>query len=233
MIGPLDRAICVWIYSRSMRILCFAVLTLSAFPSIGHCKILFNTFGVDPSGGVVNSFGGIQLQGTTFSNVQDAVQFVFSQTEKITQIDFDLGSTGQIAQVTDNDAFFQFFTDSSGSPGSQIGGVSIPVVGENNSITTIQTAAVHNLILGPGTYWIVATATNPASATLWDLPAPGVTASPEQQVNGGGWSVITNVDPGVALEGQDVAPEPASGILMLTALMAVVAIKRLRHRAGY
>jgi hypothetical protein len=207
------------------------VLLLVSIAS-ANANFVFNTITTGPTlPSTISTAGGPEISGSGLG--QDAgvaVQFSLSFDDTITQIDYVIATDG-MSVITDHSVTLAVYSDNSGVPGSQIGTDSWSVTGAN-TLGLVQSIGVDFSVTANTLYWLVALPGDPGASTLWDQNGAGI---------GGNWTIAspiaewrtpvdTTADPAFALE--DGTPEPASGVLVLSAFTIAMLGRFWQNRAG-
>ncbi len=214
-----------------------SALLLASLP--GCAAIVFNDLtnnGTIPSS--ISSFGGDQVQGSNFGGPSHvsaitAAQFTPNQNYSLTKVDIAIGNNGGPG---DSNVTIEFFTDSLGLPGSQIGGLSWSFVAASGTFTNVSQVAVSGITVSAGTpYWLVVLPGDANTTTLWAINSlspsfqgPHAIETPPLS----GWSLQNApgnfFDPAFAIEG-DVIPTPEPATLgMIGAGILVAGLRRRR-----
>ncbi len=221
------------------------LLALAFAPSRVAASIIatsYNTPSFNPADPMCPYAEGCGVEGdTVFPTLQQ--QFTLSTTETITSVDAALAYSVGTSPFTAANLILKIVNDASGVIGSTVFATDTSDSGTLLAYPDMTSAefsdinfAFPSTVLGPGTYWLVLSASFIGDLFDWEYQIPGTVnpAGPGGTINpasglGNSYSTDTYL---TTLNGMGSSPEPGTVLTALGALVAMWAIRRHRRQAS-
>ncbi len=203
-----------------------AILAAALFTTISaRADVLYSTLGPNDEFDAAN---GYFVDGSNFFNQVIASPFTVSSAAMLD--DAMLGLNNFAGSNSPVNVFVE--SDAGGMPGIILATLTQSgVIPPFNSETLTLFTPTGSLLLAPGTYWLVAQETDPATEQTWDFSfgdtQNGIAFNQTGSATGP-WTTFTGTDVAFRVDGTAV-PEPSSFALLGAGLLGVVAFARHRR----